>query len=194
MKKALFIVLCIFLPPLLVTGCYEKIDKETEKTSSPNESILTDISTLYSAEEMIIASRSNLSQRLNVDIEEIVCVYIKPVMWPDTSLGCPKDGMEYAQVITEGYQIILEINGNIYKYHTDNHDKVILCAWAPSNEIDIPVNDTLEEDGWLNQPTNTEVTITTSSTESGDGNGTQFPSIPFNTKEITDGQPWRAVD
>lgn len=47
--------------------------------------------------------------------------------WPDTSLGCPKPGMVYAQVITPGYLITLEAKAKKYFYHTDL-EKVISCA------------------------------------------------------------------
>jgi len=46
--------------------------------------------------------------------------------WSDTSLGCPRPGMFYAQVITPGYLITLEVKGEKYEYHTDL-ERIILC-------------------------------------------------------------------
>lgn len=45
----------------------------------------------------------------------------------DTSLGCPKPDQMYAQVITPGYQVILEVQGTQYDYRLTDQDNVILC-------------------------------------------------------------------
>ena len=47
--------------------------------------------------------------------------------WPDTALGCPKDGEVYAQVITPGYLVVLSIDGVEMEYHTDDVDRAIRC-------------------------------------------------------------------
>jgi len=61
--------------------------------------------------------KEDLGQRLNVTAEQIRVVSVRAVDWPDTSLGCPKPGMLYADVITPGFEIILEANGQEYAYH-----------------------------------------------------------------------------
>ena len=45
----------------------------------------------------------------------------------DASLGCPQEGMSYAQVITPGYQVILEAQGNEYDYRLTDEKNIILC-------------------------------------------------------------------
>jgi hypothetical protein len=52
---------------------------------------------------------------------------MNPVTWPDTSLGCPEEGMMYAQVETEGFIIWLEANERPYRYHADAIEQVVLC-------------------------------------------------------------------
>lgn len=47
--------------------------------------------------------------------------------WRDSSLGCPREGMMYNQVITPGYLIILEAEGKTYEFHTSKSQNVILC-------------------------------------------------------------------
>jgi len=69
------------------------------------------------AAEVTLVKR-DLAQRLNVTVDEIRVVSVKAVDWPDASLGCPKPGMLYADVITPGFEIILEANGQEYAYHT----------------------------------------------------------------------------
>jgi len=73
-------------------------------------------------------ARQDLAERLGMPINEIAIVSMEAVEWPDASLGCPKPGMMYAQVITPGYRIILEAGGKRYEYHSDRGKRAILCA------------------------------------------------------------------
>ncbi len=45
----------------------------------------------------------------------------------DSSLGCPKEGQMYAQVITPGYQVVLEAKGKEYDYRLTDENNVIIC-------------------------------------------------------------------
>jgi len=71
-------------------------------------------------------AREDLAQRLGVSVEEIEVQAVEAVEWPDASLGCPQPGMMYAQVITPGYRILLQVGGKTYEYHSDRK-RVILC-------------------------------------------------------------------
>jgi len=48
--------------------------------------------------------------------------------WRNSGLGCPREGMMYAQVITPGYLIELTAGGKVYEFHTDMNQSVVLCA------------------------------------------------------------------
>ena len=61
---------------------------------------------------------TDLAAKLGVTPAEITVKAVEPIEWPDASLGCPQSGMMYAQVITPGYRIVLEVNGKSYEYHT----------------------------------------------------------------------------
>ena len=61
---------------------------------------------------------NDLAQRLGVAKSAITLVKIEAVEWPDASLGCPRPGMMYAQVITPGYLVVLRASGRNYEYHT----------------------------------------------------------------------------
>ena len=65
------------------------------------------------------AAINDLAQHLNLPAEKATVVHLEGVTWPDTSLGCPQPGMAYAQVLVEGYKVILEAAGHRYEYHTD---------------------------------------------------------------------------
>jgi len=71
------------------------------------------------------AAIDDLAAHLNIPAEQITVVHLEGVTWPDTSLGCPKPGEFYAQVLVHGYKVILEAAGHRYEYHTDMTGRVI---------------------------------------------------------------------
>jgi hypothetical protein len=78
------------------------------------------------AQEVVATTRLDLAEQLGVSVEGIEVIDVKPVDWPDSSLGCPKPDLMYAQTITPGYQVVLESGGEQYVYHTsDSH--VVWC-------------------------------------------------------------------
>lgn len=64
------------------------------------------------------AVRRELAGRLGVAASSLKAVSVEPVAWPDASLGCPQEGYAYAQVVTPGYRVVMEHNGQRYTYHT----------------------------------------------------------------------------
>jgi len=78
------------------------------------------------AQEIVDLVRQDLSEQLAIPADEIRVVDIEAVEWPDSSMGCPQPGMSYLQVITPGYKIVLEVNGEEYTYHTGT-SAFILC-------------------------------------------------------------------
>lgn len=77
-------------------------------------------------QKLIAEARADLSKRANVPDSAITVVSVEPTEWSDASLGCPQAGMMYAQVVTPGYLIVLEANGQTYDYHTSN-TQVMYC-------------------------------------------------------------------
>lgn len=77
-------------------------------------------------EDLTNLAINDLAGRASVSQAEVSVVTTAPVEWRDTSLGCPQPGRVYAQVITQGFRIILEARGKSYEYHTDS-SRVVLC-------------------------------------------------------------------
>lgn len=77
-------------------------------------------------QRMLEQARQELAGKLGVSPARIQVLKAEPVLWPDTSLGCPQPGMMYAQVITPGYQFILEYEGKQYDYHA-GRGHLVLC-------------------------------------------------------------------
>jgi hypothetical protein len=86
-----------------------------------------EVQSIPGSEVPLAAAVADLANQTGTPPEEIKVVSIEAVDWPDTSLGCPEEGMMYAQVITLGYKIVLEAQGQQYEYHTNEQDYVVLC-------------------------------------------------------------------
>ena len=79
------------------------------------------------SEQAIQQAQNDLAQKLGLTPDAIRLVSAEAVEWRDTSLGCPQPGMMYAQVITPGFRLLFEVEGERYEYHTDTGRRVVLC-------------------------------------------------------------------
>lgn len=64
------------------------------------------------------AAIADLVARFGVSADDISVVRSEAVTWRDSSLGCPEDGMGYAQVLVDGWLVVLQANGTTYEYHS----------------------------------------------------------------------------
>jgi hypothetical protein len=87
------------------------------------------------AQALVDKAIKDLSDRLDTQRDEIVFQSVEAVQWRDSSLGCPRPGMNYLQVITPGYLIRLEAGGEIYEYHTDK-ENVVYCEQAAYGKVE----------------------------------------------------------
>jgi len=60
-----------------------------------------------------------LSESLGVDVTQVQVIKVEDMEWPDACLGLPASGEVCAQVITPGFRITFEVNGQTYILHTD---------------------------------------------------------------------------
>ncbi|MGD2144512.1 MAG: hypothetical protein PVF54_08560 [Anaerolineae bacterium] len=78
------------------------------------------------------AAVAQLAGELEIPSDEIEVLSVELYEWADTSLGCPEAGTSYAQVITPGYRVILETQGEKYEVHTDREGRVaVICEPEP---------------------------------------------------------------
>ena len=78
--------------------------------------------------EMVEKAKEDLAQKLSFSSNDIHVKNITKKEWGDASLGCSQAGMAYIQLVTPGYQILLETNGKTYDYRSDLEGRVELCA------------------------------------------------------------------
>ncbi len=79
-------------------------------------------------QSLIESAKADLATRLAISADDIILLEASSVVWPDTSLGCPQPGMQYAQVLTPGYLIRLGAGTQAYEYHTSRETTVLYCA------------------------------------------------------------------
>lgn len=91
------------------------------ETEMPNESSVVD------------AAVADLARRARVSEDLVEVVRVRTVEWPDASLGCPEEGFSYAQMIVDGFQVVLGVEGRVFDYHAGSDGDVFLC---PSDEDD----------------------------------------------------------
>lgn len=83
---------------------------------------------LEGSQAAVSAAQADLARTLNLSEKEIRLQWIEAVQWRDSSLGCPKAGRGYLQVITPGFRIWLEAQGQTYEYHSDMKGNVVSCG------------------------------------------------------------------
>ena len=77
-------------------------------------------------DRLMLTARADLAKRLRVPVPEIQAAGVTPTTFEDASLGCPRAGMQYAQVLTEGWVLTLRHGNRDFTYHADAHH-VIPC-------------------------------------------------------------------
>jgi hypothetical protein len=71
---------------------------------------------------------TSAAAKMGVDASKLTVVHLEQREWSDTSLGCPEPGRVYAQVVTPGWLVVIAGDGQALVYHTDQKERVTLCA------------------------------------------------------------------
>ncbi|MEE9254161.1 MAG: hypothetical protein V3U43_04460 [Pseudomonadales bacterium] len=77
--------------------------------------------------EVAEQARADLASREGVAASEVGVLVAQFETWADGSLGCPRPGQFYAQIITEGYRIVLTTKSGEHRYHGAVGRDPILC-------------------------------------------------------------------
>ena len=79
--------------------------------------------------EIETAARRFLAGELEVDEGDLRLESSEGVAWSDVSLGCPQEGMLYAQVITPGYKLVFDLSGTTHPVHTNSDgSNMVVCG------------------------------------------------------------------
>jgi hypothetical protein len=102
-------------------------------TSTTMASTITTETFMPSESDLVDVAIADLATRLGVSEEEVEVLRVEAVTWPDASLGCPRGGEVYAQVIVEGSRVLLQTDERVYDYHAGDDGEIFFC---PSDERD----------------------------------------------------------
>jgi hypothetical protein len=76
---------------------------------------------------LVDQAKVDLAQRLSINSAEVALIEVSFVSWPDSSLGCPKPGMVYTQVMVDGLLIRLKYVDQVYEYHSGGGKSPLFC-------------------------------------------------------------------
>lgn len=109
------------LPPQEVLARLGLREPEAEPSATPEA---TPVANSASRPPFIDA----IARELGVPPSEVRVLRLEQRDWPDTSLGCPQPDTMYAQVITPGYLVEVEVGGQKIEFHTDERGNVVRCS------------------------------------------------------------------
>jgi hypothetical protein len=72
-------------------------------------------------DEILAQAKKDLARRTGIFVKRITLTEIETIDWPDASLGCPQEGKIYAQLVTNGYRLVLPDGTANIEYHTDRN-------------------------------------------------------------------------
>ena len=98
------------------------------KAATPATGAAAKGATGMTPEQIGQAARAEAARALNVPVDQVTVERVDQVDWRDSSLGCGEPGKVYAQVITEGYRVIVNVGGQRREVHTDGGGRVAYCA------------------------------------------------------------------
>ena len=85
------------------------------------------------AAELAALAIRRVKQDLEMAAEVIQLEDIYPVVWQDTSLGCPQDGQVYADTQIDGYRIVVSEGETNFLFHTDSV-QLVSCSFADASD------------------------------------------------------------
>ena len=72
-------------------------------------------------------SRTDLAQRLDVPLDNVVLSGARQVTWRSGALGCPEPGMNYTDALVPGAVIYLRVDNMIHAYHGKFGEEPFYC-------------------------------------------------------------------
>jgi hypothetical protein len=74
-------------------------------------------------------ARAEAARQLQAQASEFTVVTVEPTQWTDSSLGCRKAGSMSAQVVSDGYVVVLERQGKRHQVNVAG-SRAVMCETA----------------------------------------------------------------
>ncbi|MBL1275337.1 MAG: hypothetical protein COB30_004565 [Ectothiorhodospiraceae bacterium] len=116
-----FRIIHLILPMLLPLSC-------VTEAATDNAQSIESVAIELAKKTLVTQEKININ---NIQVEST-----NAVQWPDSSLGCPKPGMMYGQMITAGYQITLRDSASktLHTVHTGK-DYAVICTSSGNTQL-----------------------------------------------------------
>jgi hypothetical protein len=122
-------------PPEAQTGSTvadEEADGESADESSRRVTPTTAASEQPAAVLMTVPGLADLvalvAEQESIAAADVEVIRAQRVVWSDASLGCPSGGMMYAQVLTDGYWVVLRAGGVDHDFRAALDGEFSLCT------------------------------------------------------------------
>lgn len=81
------------------------------------------------AEELVTLAKARVARTAAADASDVALSSVRPVTWPDASLGCDGSATPEAGITggVAGYRIVLRLADSDFVYHTD-FDRILPCV------------------------------------------------------------------
>ena len=114
------------------------VNQRTEQVKNNSKSIQENVS--EEIPEIISLVLAKIIADYKLDNQNFSLESYEEKTWSSTALGCPKNGMMYAQVITEGYILKVTNYGELEQYNTDSSGNYINCSEISQSNINSDFN------------------------------------------------------
>ena len=114
------------------------VNQRTEQVKNNSKSIEENVS--EEIPEIISLVLAKIIADYKLDNQNFSLESYEEKTWSSTALGCPKNGMMYAQVITEGYILKVTNYGELEQYNTDSSGNYINCSEISQSNINSDFN------------------------------------------------------
>jgi hypothetical protein len=107
----------------------------------PQDNGVSDAAKAKAATEL---ARTQLASELKLDVATIEALTTEPHTWPDSSLGCGKPGTMAAQVITNGYEVMLKTTHGNYRVNVADKNAVVCgtgTQWGSQRKVGLPLKE-----------------------------------------------------
>ena len=114
-------------------ACAEDEEKWKELTLDPVQPVARDIAPAAKVavgpgmQRLVDLAVADLTNKLNIEAEDIVVIQAEYVTWRDSSAGCPRPGMQYMQVLTNGSRMAFKAKGAVHHYHSGGNRPPFYC-------------------------------------------------------------------
>jgi len=88
----------------------------------------------FSKDSAVQRAKKDLAGRLGISESKIETVSVSEKDFPDMSLGAPVEDEMSAQMISSGWQINLQADGESYEYRADKY-QLRLCGFRGTNHV-----------------------------------------------------------